>query len=265
MIYDVVIYGHVSFDETKTCNGQAVYSSGAAYLCAAGAINISDKVVIVTCVGIDFQSTKLFSKLYDKKGIYVFSEGKTSRFYHEYNNSFSDRIFRAELNIGYKLNPEHIPTEYFSTKFFHVATNLPSKQIEVIKKVRDNSRAVISIDTIEDYIKDYTEDVINAISLADIIFLNRRERTLISDSKMTQKHLVIKKGKEGAMVLYKDLSISRRAPLVENIVDTTGSGDVLAGAYLACQAKGMPVDISLEIAVKIASKSICCFGVDHMF
>jgi len=46
------------------------------------------------------------------------------------------------------------------------------------------------------------------------------------------------------------------------VVDTTGAGDVLAGAFLALRSVGVDVRAALRHAVAIASASVVDFGVD---
>jgi sugar/nucleoside kinase (ribokinase family) len=46
------------------------------------------------------------------------------------------------------------------------------------------------------------------------------------------------------------------------VVDTTGAGEVLAGAFLSMRAMGVPDPVALRHAVAVASAKVTEFGVD---
>jgi ribokinase len=52
------------------------------------------------------------------------------------------------------------------------------------------------------------------------------------------------------------------APTAE-VVDTTGAGDMLAGAFLALELARVPPLAALDAAVRIATASVEAFGVDN--
>jgi sugar/nucleoside kinase (ribokinase family) len=45
-------------------------------------------------------------------------------------------------------------------------------------------------------------------------------------------------------------------------MDGTGAGEILAGAYLALRARGLPEGRALDYAVRAATSSVTEFGVD---
>ena len=70
-------------------------------------------------------------------------------------------------------------------------------------------------------------------------------------------------GKSGCKYLYKDKSFIAETEERE-VVDKTGAGDVVTGAFLAMLAKTNNSQKALETAVKVATKSIGSYGVDFL-
>ena len=81
---------------------------------------------------------------------------------------------------------------------------------------------------------------------------------------MPNKIIIVKKGDKGAE-LWKGskLLIDLLSPKV-NCIDSTGSGDILAGAFCALRAIGHSNEVSLERAINLASKSVTKFGASHL-
>lgn len=122
-----------------------------------------------------------------------------------------------------------------------------------------------SIDTPESFAADYPEETKLAMRKADIIFMNEEEMNIMQSLGYNDftTPTVIKYGERGAEYRHNTIVISTAAPEVRT-VDTTGAGDVLAGAFLAQRVQNIPVDTSLVNAVKLASRSVTNFGVDHL-
>jgi len=70
-------------------------------------------------------------------------------------------------------------------------------------------------------------------------------------------------GKTGCKYVSKDNEFI--APVTETtVIDKTGAGDVVTGVFLAMLSNGHDSKTSLNEAVKIATKSINNYGVDHL-
>lgn len=125
--FDLVVIGHVSFDENIIEGQKHIMNSGAAYLTALPASLFSKRVGIVSRVGEDYPLGILQKLGVNLDGIKVIAGGKTTRFYHTYlSEDCSERTFRAEMNVGVDLAPNDIPPKYFDSKYIHIATNLPA-------------------------------------------------------------------------------------------------------------------------------------------
>jgi len=263
-MFDLVVIGHISFDENIIKGKKHVIKSGSAYLTALPASLFSKKVGVVSRIGGDFPLKELQKLKVNLDGVKVIKEGKTTRFFHTYLSADGqERTFRPEMNVGGEIVPEDIPDHYLDSCFIHVATNLPQKQKQFIEYIRrKRSKALIAIDTLEQYIEQYPKEVLQAFQMADIVFIDKKEKNLIEE--LSEKTMVIKKGAEGADFIQNGKKISVTAPKVKVVVDKTGAGDVLAGAFLALMAKGNPPGFSLEKAVALASKSITRHGIDFL-
>lgn len=71
--------------------------------------------------------------------------------------------------------------------------------------------------------------------------------------------IVMTLGSKGALLYRNQKLTMKRAPVVE-VVDTTGAGDCLNGAFATCLAKGMSAEEALDYAVHAASQSVQVFG-----
>jgi len=260
--FDLIVIGHISYDENNTFFGSKTVPSGAAYLVALPASIYSKKIGVVARVGKDYNLENLKKLKIDLNGIKVVPGGKTTRFYHNYKTrDGSIRDFKAELNVGANLCPNDIPADYLNSKFIHIATMPPRQQKKFITFLKPRTKAKLSIDTLEQYVQRWPKEVLRNFSLVDLIFVDKREKKLIG--ALERKDVVIKKGADGAEYIHNNRIIKMVAPRVK-VVDKTGAGDVLAGAFLTMLAKGKRPVFALKEAVNLASKSVTQFGIDFL-
>lgn len=71
--------------------------------------------------------------------------------------------------------------------------------------------------------------------------------------------VVLTLGSKGALLYRDNKATVKQAPAVK-VVDTTGAGDCLNGAFATCLAKGMSTEQALQLAVIAASQSVTVFG-----
>ena len=262
-MFDLVVIGHISFDENIIRGERHVIKSGSAYLVGLPASLFSKKVGIVSRIGKDFPFKDLQKLKVDISGIKIIKNGKTTRFFHTYlSEDGQERTFRAEMNVGKDMITKDIPTKYLKAHFIHVATNLPQKQIEFVKFIRRKSQALISIDSLEQYIEQYPKEVLEVFKLVDIVFIDKKEKELIR--KLSGKAMVIKKGAGGADYIEDGKTVSVKVLEVKSVIDKTGAGDVLAGTFLVLMARGKNPKFALQQAVNLASKSITQHGINFL-
>jgi len=260
---DLVVIGHVGFENINTDSGVVKYLGGAGYHTSLAGSLFSDNIGLVARVGSDIGQGKLESLGINLAGV-KFVEGISPVFRLRYNpENYEERDFEVDLNVAENLGPKDIPEEYFAAKYIHIATAPPQKQIKLIEYIRGKSDAKLSIDSLEQFIEESKSDVLKAFSLVDIIFVNRREAELIGafrDSKI----MVIKKGADGAAYMVNGKILCSVLAPQAKVVDPTGSGDILAGVLLTKMAQTDNFEKSLKVAVKTASKAVERFGPDFL-
>jgi len=262
IVSDLVVIGHLSYDENRTQCGTKTVLGGSAYYTAVGASLYSKAVRVISKVGNDYDIERL-KRLGIDTGDVLIETGNTPRFLQVYNTDGS-RSFSGDFGVCEDFSPEYIDDEDVCwVPYVHIGTMPPKQQIKFAEYLIGNG-ADVSIDTLEQYIEQWPEDVFEAMSAADIIFLNQSQKELFKKlSLLNEKRIVLKKGAEGAEYFSDDEHISVPAPKVD-VIDPTGSGDVLAGAFLTLLARDWDPRYALEEAVRTASLSVTDFGVDFL-
>ena len=262
----VVIVGNIAFDiNTFPCrdNGKdkiVVNRGGAGYYSLIPA-SLFTKVGIVARVGNDFNLETLKNNNIDLTGLKIIENSPTTRFHHTYlTNDGQTRTFKPEVYEETLISTEDFPEEYYNAQYIHIATNFPYMQKNFIDIIRKKSNAIISIDTHEAYMEkeaDYIKEIFDSV---DIAFIDKEYKQLL-DCKAPIK--IIKMGKLGCEYQYKGNSFISKA-IERNVIDKTGAGDVVTGAFLAMMAKTNNTKESLNVAVNLATKSIGNYGVDFL-
>jgi sugar/nucleoside kinase (ribokinase family) len=269
----LVIIGNVGYDSIYV-DGilQRRFFAGAGYYVSVGASCFTRQVGLVT--RINKNDTALANAV---RALNISMEGikddlspspEFKLFYSSGNISSRDISRKVEefYGCGSKIDFYDIPESFIKSKIFHIAATVPEQQLSWIMplRARIGNDSIISVDTTEEYIRKYRDDLLKVYELSDMAIINRRETDLLRILKAFGKTILVKKGKDGAEIWNgKELLASCSAPSVP-FVDSTGSGDILIGSYLALRLEGHEAESGLEIAVKTASESITQFGVDHL-
>lgn len=263
---DLVIVGDIAYEKDITKHGTRTSKGGSCYYSSVGASKFSSSVGVISRVGEDFDMTSLASRGIDTRGVQVVKGGNTAQF-TVYHKDDGTREFTSERGVAEEFYPTPLEADYQKTKHIHFSTSLPQRYLAWIRSLRDNPavHAEISVDAFEAFAKSFPEETKLAMRSANIIFMNEDEMEILQGFGYPDFTIptVIKYGKRGAEYRHNDTVITVMAPDVEAI-DTTGAGDVLAGAFLAQRVKNIPIDQSLENAVYVASNSVRDFGVDHL-
>jgi len=264
----LIIIGHVSYDEIINASGeQSIIPSGAGYTGALGASMIQKDVGLVSHVGADYDMSYLVKLGIDHTGVNHRADGRTTRFYLNYHyDDPLQRDFKAEFNVGTDINPTDIPTHFVeSATHVHLATMPPEQQAPFIHFFRAHNPSIrISVDTIEQFIHQNYEQVVRNFSQCDTIFVDRREIVMLPTSLIQDREVILKLGGEGALYMNGTQTIQVPTRRIENVIDKTSSGDILAGVFLASRAQGIDPESSLQMGCEIATRSIEAFGVDHL-
>jgi sugar/nucleoside kinase (ribokinase family) len=97
----------------------------------------------------------------------------------------------------------------------------------------------------------------------DLIFMNQAEYDgLYGDAQLPvpKAPLIVKRGPSGARLIV-DGHPQEVEAVVPRLVDPTGSGEVLAGVFLALRAEGLPERAALKYAVRAAASCAADYGV----
>ena len=103
----------------------------------------------------------------------------------------------------------------------------------------------------------------------DLLFCNHDEARLLTGAESVEdcvaalkeicKTFVMTCGKAGS-VAFDGQDLTTAAGVPTNAVDTTGAGDIFAGAFLHCLCQGLGFSEANELANKFASKLVSRFG-----
>lgn len=265
-----VIIGDIAFNRDVTPDEDQTSVGGAAYYSAVGAIaahrieRLQPSVGIVATVGGDFDFKYLKDKAINTHGIEVIPEGKTCRFtITQYPDN--TRKFDAQRFVAETVRPQIYPTKFFSASHIHLATSLPQNYLVWQEFLEGKTHATVSADAFESFATQFPDLSIAVLNHSDLIFLNEAEANILSHKGSLRSDIpwVLKNGAGGASYIDGNISISIPAPKVST-VETTGAGDVLAGAFLSLISHGFDIEYALSVAVKIASRSVTKFGVEHL-
>lgn len=258
----LVLIGHLGFARDVTPAGAAVSLGGSGYACAKGAtVGQVQRIGLVAVVGSDFAFSALNDLGLDLHGVSVVAGPSPRLSITQYPDS--SRAFKGELGVAARAHPEIFPYEYQKARHVHLATMPPIQQrewLKCIKRVAPSSS--VSVDMFESTVLEEPGLSRELCQLADLVFLNRFEfDVLFENCSAPSVPLVLKDGPRGASYVSGRSRIDVPAPMVQ-AVDTTGAGEVLAGAFLALMDIGLPVREALTYAVEVASATVEEFGVD---
>lgn len=259
-IPDVIIIGNIAYDivdyskvdgrkETSKCIG------GAAIFSAIPA-SLYYRVGIVGKVGTDFDISKLYGYNIDFRGIKVIQE-RTTVFYTVWNsNDGQDRNVFGDVSTSMSTNFEDIPLEFLKAKHFHLTTANPKIQLDIIKKLRKQTNATISVDTIQEFSTDkYIKEVFDNV---DIAFIDKEFSNLLNCNAPIK---IIKLGKKGCKFVSKQQEFTTYSNIINNVVDKTGAGDCLNGVFINLIMHDFSEQDALKKAVDIATESIKRHGI----
>jgi ribokinase len=257
----LVIVGHFGFAEDHTPFGNATSLGGSGYACAVGAgAGDSSRVGVVASIGDDFDVAALGKLGVDLRGATP-AQGRSPRLTITQHGT-DDRSFRSELGVAAAPSDATFPDVYTRARHVHIATMPLHQQAYWLELVRRRSRCRISVDTFEQTALDSADGLRALCYSADTVFMNKKEHDLLfSEHPVPRGELVIKHGAQGAELQFGGRR--ERIPAPPSLaVDTTGAGEVLAGAFLSLRALNLSVPRALRYAVELASAKVTEFGVD---
>jgi sugar/nucleoside kinase (ribokinase family) len=184
----------------------------------------------------------------------------------------------TELNVLSDFQPV-VPDNFKDTSVVVLGNLHPLVQSSVLDQV-ENKNALIILDTMNFWMDNTLEDLMQVIKRVDVITINDEEaRQLTNESSlvvaarkihaMGPKYVVIKKGEHGALLFNQDNVFFAPALPLEEVFDPTGAGDTFAGGFAGFLTKTN--DFSFENMKKaviygsaLASFCVEKFGTERM-
>ena len=272
----ILIVGSIALDTIETpvekrsnvLGGSTTYS-----LVASGR---QSEVSIVGIVGNDFPSDghSLYQSYASDLSDLKIAEGTTFRWGGRYHENWDDRdTLFTDLGVFSDFRP--VLTESNKNRSHILLANIhPELQRSVIQQ-NQNPDAIIVIDTMNLWIDTTLSSLEKVLSESNILLINESEAFLLTNEndinnsarsllKMGPEIVVIKKGSRGAELFSLTEHIAVDAFPVTNVVDPTGAGDVVAGAFVASLASEDSKETALLNASASASISIESFGIEKL-
>lgn len=258
----LVIVGSVALDTVKTPFGQVKDALGGAATYSSFAASFFAKPSIVGVVGSDFpkQHLQLLQQRgIDTSGVAVDKGGKTFRWegYYEYDMNEAKTV-KTELGVFARFKPQ-LPQSYRDAEYVFLANIDPELQLEVLNHVKKPK--LVLLDTMNYWINNKKRELLEVARKADVLLLNDSEARQLFETpnlvkaaaaalKLGLKHIIIKKGEDGALLFGNGSHFSAPSYPLEAIKDPTGCGDSFAGAligYLASKNRGSESDLRKAI------------------
>lgn len=255
---NLVIVGNTAFDSKKYVMNDIIRKKDVGGACLYSAIpaSIFFKVGIVTKVGYDFDLKEIKKFNIEILGLKKIND-KTTHFCTEFlSEDGQDSVTYGDVKNEMIIRFEDIPKEFLNAKYIHFTTSDPKYLIDIVKKVKQNSNAILSIDTNSNFSKMIeTEEIFNIV---DIAFIDKEFENLLN---CRAKIKIIKLGKEGCIYKSKDKEFYQPAIVKNKVIDKLGAGDCLNGVFINFLAHEFKEEYALKKAVEVATLSIDSFGI----
>ncbi|HVT91475.1 MAG TPA: PfkB family carbohydrate kinase [Bryobacteraceae bacterium] len=281
----LVVVGSMAYDGIETPHGKVDRILGGAATYIALSAGYFTDVSVVAVVGEDFaRDDEEFLK---SRGIGLegleHAPGKTFYWSGVYSQDMNERTtLSTELNVFASFDPK-LPESYKQAPYLLLGNIQPALQRSV--RAQMNGVRLAGGDTMNYWIADYREELLQTIREWDFLLINDSEARLLSGRynlreaasailDMGPKTLVIKRGEYGALLFRRDAHFMAPGYLLEEVFDPTGAGDCFAGGFVGYLA-GQGIDLAsghidraeIRRAVIYGSVmgSFCCekFGVDR--
>jgi sugar/nucleoside kinase (ribokinase family) len=260
---ELVVVGHVgtSIVHAGAVSWTSAGGSGYAAAASAGAL-IGRRAGLVAAVGKGFDLTALRSRGVDLDGVAELPGPSAKLQVREFDDG--TRSFSAELGVASAVRIGTFPVRYLDADYIHLGTAPPDQQLAWLEYLREHGcRAHISADMFEHYVASYPTASREVCDSVDLIFMNQAEYDgLYGDAQLPapKAPLIVKRGPSGARLIVDGHPQEVEAP-VEQVVDPTGGGEVLAGVFLALRADGLRERRALRYAVRAAASCVVDYGV----
>ena len=173
--------------------------------------------------------------------------------------------------------PQDIPPSYLQAEAFLILAMTLRAQEALLPWLREHTRAIIALDTMEDYVSGNETRIRRLIPQVDIFMPSTSEAGKLAGhsdwlaaarqfAAMGPSLVVIKTGEEGALVYERKADSWFQQPATPvKVVDTTGAGDAFCGGFMAAYLQD-PADLrrAARLASISASYAVASFGMNAL-
>jgi sugar/nucleoside kinase (ribokinase family) len=251
----ILVVGSVALDTLRFPNGavyERVLGGSASYFSLIASLHAPVRLVGV--VGGDFapQHVKLLkSKGVDVAGLEVVPDGETFFWDGEYLADMNERVtHQTRLGVFGQFAPK-LPAGWERTPLVFCGNIDPELQTRVLRACRGARLA--ALDTMNLWIKERRKELLAALKLIDLLFLNDSEAKLLTEEhnlmtaargvrKLGPKRVVVKRGEYGSFMLGPEGPFAAPALPLTDAIDPTGAGDTFAGGFFGSLAQARRLD-----------------------
>ncbi len=215
-------------DEGREAKDWKLLPGGSGSNFSVAARSLGAEVELYSAVGTGYFSKVIVEEL-ERLGIKVYGtlkEGEQSLIFIA--STPKGKVMFSLKGVSHMLRPEDLP-ESFGADILHVATKPPEFPRKYVGKERISYSPGSHTFGHEDEIREIIPDL-------DFVFINEAEakalRLYPSPDVLPKTALVVTLGEKGSMIFARGRRLKVGAFPVENVVDTTGAGDVYAAAFL---------------------------------
>ena len=273
----ILIVGTLAFDEIITPFGESgrVLGGSASYISLSSRKIFDGDIGVISVVGNDFPASylDLFAEnRIDLSGVKTLPDEKSFYWKGKYHNDLNKRdTLVTEVNALAHFEPE-VPEKYKKADFLVLGNLHPAIQKSVIEQM-EKRPAFIALDTMNYWMDTAWDELMEVISLIDILIVNdeearqlTKEYSLVKAAKKIQemgpKYVIIKKGEHGALLFKKHNIFFAPALPLEEVFDPTGAGDTFAGGFIGQLAKTGIIDFERMKNAVISGSNLASFTVE---
>jgi len=149
----------------------------------------------------------------------------------------------------------------------------PNIQMSVIKQMEQRPKLIV-LDTMNYWMNNTSQELIEVIKHTDIITINDEEARQLSNEyslvkaaakiqEMGPRYVVIKKGEHGALLFNEDNIFFAPALPLEEVFDPTGAGDTFAGGFVGYLAETENISFNNMRNAVIHGSNLASFCVER--
>jgi len=251
---NILVVGSVALDAIATPFDRVEEVIGGAAVHFSAAASVLAPVQLVGVIGEDYPIGELDflrDRGVDLSGLER-SPGESFRWGGRYHYDMNTRdTTHTELGVFADFRP-NLPREFRSARWVFLGNIDPALQLSVLDQIEAPS--LVAADTMDYWIEGTHDTLLEVVGRIDMITLNDEEaRQLSGEANLSRaarwiqekgpRHVVIKKGEHGAMLLSDDELFCVPGYPLEDVVDPTGAGDAFAGGILGHLARCGSTDI----------------------